>query len=234
MTVTTTGMDIEAARHNMIEQQVRTWEVLDQSVLDLLAVVRREEFVPRDWRLLAFVDMEVPLKIDAGDGTLYDSGQAMFTPKVEARFLQELAIRPHERVLEVGTGSGYMAALIAHKAQHVLSIEIDERLCRFGAANLARAGVRNVTTEVGDGARGWAARAPYDVIMMSGGLPALPAELLAQLKIGGRLAAIVGSAPVMSAQVVTRLSEDSYDTLKIFETNVKMLRNAWRPSTFTF
>jgi len=234
MNMTTTGMDIEAARHNMIEQQIRTWEVLDQSILDLLDIVKREEFVPAEWRLLAFADMEIPLKIDAGGGTIYDSGERMFTPKVEARFLQELAIRPHERVLEVGTGSGYMAALAAHKAQHVLSIEIDERLQRFGSANLARAGVRNVSVELGDGARGWAARAPYDVIIMSGGLPALPPELLAQLKIGGRLAGIVGGAPVMSAQIVTRLSESSYDTLKIFETNVKMLRNAWQPSTFRF
>jgi protein-L-isoaspartate(D-aspartate) O-methyltransferase len=234
MNMTTTGMDIETARHNMIEQQIRTWEVLDQSVLDLLEVVKREEFVPADWRRLAFVDMEIPLKIDIGNGVIYDSGQLMFTPKVEARFLQELAIRPHERVLEVGTGSGYMAALTAHKAQHVLSIEIDEKLQRFGGGNLARAGVRNVSVELGDGARGWAARAPYDVIIVSGALPALPPELLAQLKIGGRLSVIVGSAPAMSAQIVTRLSEGSYDTLKIFETNVKVLRNAWQPSTFQF
>src|SRR5215470_15485439 len=195
MNMAATSMDIEKARHNMIEQQIRTWEVLDQSVLDLLAVVKRENFVPAAFRRLAFVDMEIPLKIDAGDGTVYDSGEAMFTPKVEARFLQELAIRPHEKVLEIGTGSGYMAALAAHKAQHVLSVEIDERLHRFGGANLARAGVRNVSAELGDGARGWAARAPYDVIIMSGALPALPNELLAQLKIGGRLAAIVGAEP---------------------------------------
>jgi protein-L-isoaspartate(D-aspartate) O-methyltransferase len=234
MNMATTGMDIEKARHNMIEQQIRTWEVLDQSVLDLLAVVKRENFVPPAYRQLAFVDMEIPLKIDAGEGAIYDSGEAMFTPKVEARFLQELAIRSHERVLEVGTGSGYMAALAAHKAQHVLSIEIDERLQRFGSANLARAGVRNVTAERGDGARGWPGRAPYDVIIMSGSLPALPADLLAQLKIGGRLSVIVGSAPVMTAQIVTRVSDSGYETLNIFETNVKPLRNAWQPSTFRF
>jgi len=226
-------VDLERARYNMVESQIRTWEVLDQRILDTLSMVRREEYVPDQYRPLAFVDMEIPLKIDVG-GTVYDSGEKMFTPKVEARILQELAVRPHERVLEVGTGSGYMAALAAHKAQHVLSLEIDERLQRFGSANLARAGVRNVSVELGDGARGWAARAPYDVIIMSGGLPALPAELLAQLKIGGRLAGIVGRAPVMTAQIVTRLSETSYDTLKIFETNVKVLRNAWQPSTFRF
>ncbi|MCK6428867.1 MAG: protein-L-isoaspartate O-methyltransferase [Burkholderiaceae bacterium] len=225
--------DIERARYNMVEQQVRTWEVLDQSVLDLLFVVKREDFVPPAYRRLAFTDMEIPLRIDV-DGAVYDSGESMFAPKVEARFLQELGIRPHEHVLEIGTGSGHMAALAAHKAQHVLSIEIDERLKRFGEANLARAGVRNVKVELGDGARGWPARAPYDAIIVSGGLPALPPGLLEQLKIGGRLAAIVGEAPVMTAQIVTRVTDGGYDTLKLFETNVKFLRNAWRPSTFRF
>lgn len=225
--------DIERARYNMVEQQVRTWEVLDQSVLDLLFVVKREDFVPPAYRRLAFTDMEIPLRIEV-DGAVYDSGESMFAPKVEARFLQELGIRPHEHVLEIGTGSGHMAALAAHKAQHVLSIEIDERLKRFGEANLARAGVRNVKVELGDGARGWPARAPYDVIIVSGGLPALPPGLLEQLKIGGRLAAIVGEAPVMTAQIVTRVTDGGYDTLKLFETNVKFLRNAWRPSPFKF
>jgi protein-L-isoaspartate(D-aspartate) O-methyltransferase len=234
MNMAAAGMDIEQARHNMIEQQIRTWEVLDQSVLDLLSVVKRENFVPPAFRRLAFVDMEIPLKIEGSDGATYDSGEAMFTPKMEARFLQELAVRPHERVLEIGTGSGYMAALAAHKAQHVLTIEIDERLHRFGSANLLRTGVRNTTVELGDGARGWSAKAPYDVTIVSGSLPALPQELLDQLKIGGRLAAIVGNPPVMSAQIVTRVSDSGYETLKIFETRVKALRNAWQPSTFRF
>lgn len=222
-------LDIEKARHHMIEQQIRPWEVLDQSVLDLLRAVKREEFVPPQYRALAFVDMEVPLDID-GERT----GETMLAPKVEARFLQELGIRPHEHVLEVGTGSGYMAALAAHKGQHVVSIEIDARLAQFAAANLTRAGVHNVKVELGDGAMGWTARAPYDVIIMSGSLPALPESLLAQLKIGGRLAVIVGDAPVMSAQIVTRVADNAYDTLRLFETNVKPLRNAWRPSTFRF
>jgi protein-L-isoaspartate(D-aspartate) O-methyltransferase len=225
--------DVERARYNMVEQQIRTWEVLDQSVLDLLFVVKREDFVPPAYRRLAFADLEIPLRIPS-DGTVYDSGEAMFAPKVEARILQELQIRPHEHVLEIGTGSGYMAALAAHKAQHVLSIEIDDRLRRFAEANLARAGVRNVRVEAGDGALGWPARAPYDVIIVSGGLPALPPGLPEQLKVGGRLAAIVGEPPVMTAQIVTRVTDDGYDTLKLFETNVKLLRNAWRPSTFRF
>ncbi len=229
MTAALPSLDIERARHNMVEQQIRTWEVLDQSVLDLLLVVRREQFVPPAYRQLAFIDMEIPLKLDG-----VDTGERMFAPKVEARLLQELGIRAHEHVLEVGTGSGYMAALAAHKAQHVLTIEIDPQLAAFGGANLARAGVRNVRVETGDGARGWQAKAPYDVIIMSGSLPALPPGLLAQLKIGGRLAVIVGDAPVMSAQIVTRVTETAYDTLKLFETVVKPLANAWRPSAFRF
>lgn len=222
-------LDIEQARYNMIEQQIRPWDVLDQSVLDLLPLVRREEFVPPEYRALAFIDMEIPLKIDG-----VDTGEKMFAPKLEARFLQELGIKPHDHVLEVGTGSGYMAALLAHKAQHVLSIEIDERLRRFATANIARAGIGSVRIELGDGARGWPARAPYDVIMFCGSLPALPDRLLGQLKVGGRLAVIVGEAPVMSAQIITRVSDSSYDTLRMFETDIAPLRNAWRPSTFTF
>jgi protein-L-isoaspartate(D-aspartate) O-methyltransferase len=229
MTPELPSLDIERARQNMVEQQIRPWEVLDQSVLDLLLVVRREQFVPHAYRLLAFTDMEIPLKIDG-----VDTGESMLAPKVEARLLQELGIRAHEHVLEVGTGSGYMAALAAHKAQHVLTIEINPLLAGFGAANLERNGVRNVRVETGDGARGWPANAPYDVIIMSGSLPVLPPELLAQLKIGGRLAAIVGDAPVMTAQIVTRVDESAFDTLKLFETVVKPLANAWRPSSFRF
>jgi protein-L-isoaspartate(D-aspartate) O-methyltransferase len=223
------SLDIERARQNMVEQQIRPWEVLDQSVLDLLLLVRREQFVPPAYRLLAFTDMEIPLKVDG-----VDTGERMFAPKVEARLLQELGIRAHEHVLEVGTGSGYMAALAAHKAQQVLTIEIKPLLAAFGAANLERNGVRNVRVETGDGARGWPARAPYDVIIMSGGLPLLPPELPPQLKIGGRLAAIVGEPPVMTAQIITRLTESAYDTLKLFETVVKPLVNAPRPPRFRF
>jgi len=223
------ALDLEQARHNMVEQQIRPWEVLDQSVLDLLMIVRRELFVPPAYRLLAFTDMEIPLRIDG-----VDSGECMFAPKIEARLLQELGLRAHEQVLEVGTGSGYMAALAAHRAQQVLTIEIDPMLAEFGAANLRRNGVHNAQVVVGDGARGWAAKAPYDAIVVSGGLPMLPPELPAQLKIGGRMAVIVGQAPVMSAQIVTRVTETAFETLKLFETVVKPLRNAPQPSAFRF
>jgi protein-L-isoaspartate(D-aspartate) O-methyltransferase len=223
------SIDLEKARYNMVEQQVRPWDVLDQSVLDLMMTVRREDFVPPQHRGLAFMDLEIPLDIDG-----YSSGEAMFAPRVEARLLQELALKPHDHVLEIGTGSGFMAALVAHKARHVLTVEVDERLARFGAGNLARAGVRNATVERGDGARGWVARAPFDVIIVSGSLPVLPAELPAQLKHGGRLAAIVGDAPAMTAQIVTRVADNAFETLKLFETCVKPLRNAWCPSSFRF
>jgi protein-L-isoaspartate(D-aspartate) O-methyltransferase len=213
----------------MIQQQIRTWEVLDADVLELLERVPRERFVPPHLRSLAFVDFELPLNID---GVV--TGETMLAPKVEARLLQELHLHAHESVLEIGTGSGYMAALAAHKTQTVWSVEIDPRLQAFGAANLARAGVRNAHVEAGDGARGWATHAPYDVIIVSGALPVLPEELLAQLKVGGRLAAIVGRAPAMQAQIVTRRARERYETLALFETVTKTLRNATGPSAFRF
>jgi len=222
-------VDVEQARHNMIEQQIRPWEVLDQTVLDLLARVRREDFVPPHLRALAFVDFELPLNVD---GVV--TGESMLAPKVEARLLQELTIHSHEQVLEIGTGSGYMAALAAHRARTVWTVEIDPRLQAFGAANLVRAGVRNAHVEGGDGCRGWLPHAPYDVIIVSGSLPLVPPALLDQLKVGGRLAGIVGSAPAMHAQIITRTARDSFETLSLFETCTKPLRNAQRGSAFRF
>lgn len=222
-------MDFEKARFNMVEQQVRPWDVLDQTVLDLLLVVKREDFVPPAYRALAFSDMEIPLRVDGAD-----TGASMWPPKLEARVLQELAIRAHDQVLEIGTGSGYMAALLAHKAQQVLSVEIDARLAAFGAANLARAGVHNVRLETGDASRGWAGGAPYDVIVVTGSLPVLPDALHRQLKVGGRMFAVVGEDPVMSAQLITRKSDASFETVRLFETRLAPLRNALRPSHFRF
>src|SRR5512147_1317186 len=205
-------MDFEKARFNMVEQQVRPWDVLDQSVLDLLFVVKREDFVPPAYRALAFSDMEIPLRVDG-----VDTGEFMWQPKLEARILQEVAIKPHESVLEIGTGSGYLSALLAHKGEQVSSIEIDPRLKAFGEANLARAGVHNVKVELGDGSRGWQAKAPYDVIVVTGSLPVIPATLKTQLRIGGRLAVIVGDDPVMEAEIIIRVSDDGYETMRLFE-----------------
>jgi protein-L-isoaspartate(D-aspartate) O-methyltransferase len=214
-------MNIEQARFNMIEQQIRPWNVLDQDVLDLLVVVKREEFVPAACKNLAFVDTEIPLP----------GGEAMFTPKLEARLLQEVMLKKHENVLEIGTGSGYMAALLAHKGRHVTSIEIAPELKAMAEKNLAHAGVTNVTVELGDGSTGWAKGAPYDVIVISGALEVLPEEFLAQIKVGGRIAVIEGTAPVMSANIITRVGEAAYDTVKVFETVVKPLKAA-APSHF--
>ncbi len=223
------GLDFEKARFNMVEQQVRPWDVLDQSVLDLLFVVKREDFVPAPYRALAFTDMEIPLKVDG-----VDTGESMWAPKLEARMVQELAIKPHDTVLEIGTGSGYLSALLAHKAHHVLSIEIDPRLKAFAESNLTLAGVHNVKVELGDGSCGWPGKAPYDVIVVTGSLPMMPQALKNQLRVGGRMAAIVGEDPVMTAELITRATETSFDVVKLFETSVRPLKNAERPSSFRF
>jgi protein-L-isoaspartate(D-aspartate) O-methyltransferase len=217
-------MNIEQARFNMIEQQIRPWDVLDQDVLNLLSIVKRENFVPPAYRDLAFADFEVPLP----------AGQHMLAPRVEARMLQELAVKKHESVLEIGAGSGYMAALLAHRAQHVLSVDIEPELAALAQANLGANGVLNAQVATGDAARGWAAAAPYDVICVSGGLPVLPQDLLDQLKIGGRLAAFVGTAPVMKAQIITRIDEKQYRIADVFETYVEPLVNAIQPPRFRF
>ncbi len=217
-------MNLEQARFNMVEQQIRPWEVLDQAVLDLLYAVPREEFVPAAFRKLAFVDMEIPL----------GEGEAMMAPKVEARVVQELALKKPDRVLEVGTGSGYLTALLARCAAHVTSLEIRPQLAAFGRDNLARHGADNVTLEVGDGARGDAKRAPYDAIVLTGSTPVLPAGLKEQLAPGGRLFAVVGEAPVMVAQLVTCTAPGAYGTRALFDTVLAPLVNAAQPPRFKF
>ena len=218
------AMNLEQARFNMVEQQIRTWEVLDQDVLDLMSIVKREEFVPAAWRNLAFADAEIPL----------GHGATMFAPKIEAHALQALQLKRQENVLEIGAGSGYMAALLAAHAHHVWSLEIVPELAAMARDNLARHGIGNVTVETGDGIAGLPAHAPYDAIMVSAALPAVPQALLDQLKVGGRLFAIVGTAPVMTAQVITRVTEDGYRSVNLFETLVDPLQNAPAAAQFTF
>ncbi len=217
-------MNIEQARFNMIEQQIRPWNVLDQDVLDLLHVVKREQFVPAAYQNLAFADVEIPLP----------GGEAMLAPKFEARILQETGVKKHETVLEIGTGSGYMAALLAHRAAKVTTVEINPETAELARKNLANAGVHNVTVETGNGAQGWEKGAPYDVIVISGALEVLPEAILKQVKVGGRIAAIVGQAPVMEASIITRTGDDAYSTVKVFETNVRYLTGAPVPSHFQF
>jgi protein-L-isoaspartate(D-aspartate) O-methyltransferase len=217
-------MDIEQARYNMVEQQIRPWDVLDQSVLDLLFKVRREDFVPPPHCALAFVDMELPL----------GHGQAMWTPKLEARALQELAIRPSDRVLEVGTGSGYLTALLASLAAEVVSVDIVAEFTAAAAAKLHAHGFANVTLHSGDAARDWADDAGFDVIVLTGSTPLLSEGLRRRLRVGGRLFAIVGEAPVMRATLVTRTAAGAYREVTLFETCVAPLVNAPQPAAFVF
>jgi protein-L-isoaspartate(D-aspartate) O-methyltransferase len=218
-------MNIEQARFNMIEQQIRPWNVLDQDILELLMVVKRENFVPTAYKNLAFVDTEIPLP----------NGETMLAPKVEARLLQAVAARKHEQVLEIGSGSGYMAALLAHKGRHVTTVEIDPVLKAMAEKNLAANGITNVSVALGNGAQGWAkGMEPYDVIVISGSLPVLPDSILQQIKVGGRIAAIIGTAPVMTGQLITRTGNREYRTENLFETQALVLREASTPSTFTF
>lgn len=221
-------MNVEQARFNMIEQQIRPWEVLDQGVLDLLAEVRREDFVPPAYRALAFVDMQVPLREHGA------RGQCMLEPKVEARLLQDLQVRRHEKVLEVGAGSGYMAALLGRQAQRVVTLEIVPELVAMATANLQRAGLRNVTVREADGARGLVGEAPFDVIVLSGSVAEVPQALLEQLKVGGRLAAIVGDEPVMRATLFTRVSEHDFGRVETFDTVAPRLLGFEEPTRFHF
>jgi protein-L-isoaspartate(D-aspartate) O-methyltransferase len=216
-------MNIEQARFNMIEQQIRPWDVLDQGVLSLLAAVRREDFVPAAHRALAFMDIEIPLP----------EGQNMLAPRVEARLLQELQVQRHERVLEVGAGSGFMAALLGHRAQAVITLEIKPSLARLATDNLRRNGLSNVTVVQADGAHGYAAEGPFDAILLSGSVSKVPAELLNQLKPGGRLIAIEGGEPVMQAARYT-LGTGGIVRTPLFETSAKRLVGFPEPPRFHF
>lgn len=207
----------------MVEQQVRTWEVLDPEVLELLFTVKREDFVPPAYRALAFADLELPL----------GNGQAMWAPKMEARVLQELAIEPGERVLEIGTGSGYFTALLAARGANVTSVEIDAKRAAEARAKLARHGVTGATVEVGDGSRGYGRRS-YDVIVLTGSTPVLPDAFAAQLAPGGRLFAVVGEAPVMKARLVRWAAPGTPVSIDLFETVIPPLINAPQPARFTF
>lgn len=217
-------MDIEHARFNMIEQQIRPWDVLDTGVLELLFVVRREDFVPTEHRALAFVDTEVPLP----------HGQCMLAPKVEARVLQELGVQRHERVLEIGTGSGHMAALLAHRAQEVVTLEINPDLAAFARANLRRANVMNASVVEGDGSRPLSLDGPFDVILLSGSVFEVPEALLGSLKPGGRLGAIVGGEPVMRAVLLTRTGAGGLERRVLFDTVAQRLAGFAEPSRFRF
>ena len=215
---------MEQARFNMIEQQIRPCEVLEGRILELLKHVRRENFVPKGMRTLAFADMEIPLGY----------GVSMWQPKLEARALQELHLTRKDQVLEVGTGSGYLTALLSALAGQVTSVEIVPQLSASAAENLAAMRRDNITLEVGDAAQGWGNAASYDVIVLTGSTPVLPVAFQNKLKIGGRLFAIVGDAPTMEAKLITRVAPDIFETVNIMETCVAPLENAQQPKRFVF
>jgi protein-L-isoaspartate(D-aspartate) O-methyltransferase len=230
MTFIGLDMDLEQTRFNMVEQQIRPWDVLDQEVLKLLFELRREEFVPPAYRSLAFVDMEIPLGY----------GEVMLAPKLEARILQELQVKKTDKILEVGSGSGYLAALLAKKGEYVHSVEIVPELKAMAEKNLQAHGIANVLVENGDGALGWPRHGPYDVIVLTGSTPVLPEAFQKSLRAGGRMFAVVGDAPVMQAALVTCLVQEkegapgAYNTVGLFETCITPLRNAQQPTRFTF
>ena len=227
-------MNYEQARFNMIEQQIRPWEVLDNEILSLLAIIKREDFVPLGHRALAFVDMEIPLTTDLQA----HPDRCMLSPKVEARMLQDLAVHKRDTVLEIGTGSGYMAALLGHRGQHVTTVEIDPALAASARINLQRAGIVNAEVIVADGSNPLPTTGPlaasFDVIVLSGSVAAVPQELLMRLKPGGRLCTIVGSEPMMRATLVTRVAEDAWRTTQAWDTVAPRLLNFPEPSKFVF
>jgi protein-L-isoaspartate(D-aspartate) O-methyltransferase len=216
-------MNLDQARYNMIEQQIRPWEVLDQRVLDLLSTVPREDFVPEGYRNMAFADINIPL----------GEGQVMMSPKVEARILQALTVQDDETVLEIGTGSGYFTALLATLAKQVFSVDINPDMTRQAGEKLAAHGLTNITLETGDAARGWDNHAPYDIIVVTGSLPLLPDTFKQALKVGGRLLAVVGDSPAMGVLLITRIGDTEWAQETLFETDLPALINAPQPERFS-
>jgi protein-L-isoaspartate(D-aspartate) O-methyltransferase len=220
----TAVMNLEQARLNMVESQIRPWEVLDQAVLDLLLTVKREEFVPEKYRALAFADMEIPL----------GHGEIMLTPKVEARMLQELGLRKTDKILEVGTGSGFVTALLSKLGGQVVSVERLAEFSHGAARKLAGHGIGNAQLVVGDAAEGWPALAPYDAILLTGSVALLPESFQSQLTIGGRLIAVIGDEPMMTATLIRRVAAAAFNSVGLFETSIPPLRNVRQPQRFVF
>ena len=217
-------MNLEQARFNMVEQQIRTWEVLDQDVLDLLFEIKREEFLPERSRALAFVDMPAPVGF----------GEFALPPKLEARIVQELSLKASDRVLEIGSGCGYMTALLAKTTGHVTSVEIVPELSAFAEKNLRAHGIENVSLAVGDAAQGWSAAQGFDVIVLTGSTPALPEAFLQSLNPGGRLFAVVGEEPIMKALLLSRGGQDGVERHELFETCIPALKHALQLEQFVF
>lgn len=216
--------NMREARFNMIEQQVRTWEVLDPKVLQLLGEVPRENFVPEAYQGLAFADIEIPL----------GAGQVMLSPKLEARILQALDVKKTDNVLHVGTGSGYFTALLAHLAKHVVSVEINPELNATAAYKLSQNNIHNVSLELADGTMGMPSKQPFDVIVFTGSSPVEPPNVRQQLKVGGVMFIALGQAPIMQATLITRVSDIGFRQDVLFETSIPALENATQANTFEF
>lgn len=217
-------LDFEKARFNMVEQQVRPWEVLDQRVLDLMLQIPREAFVPSTYRNLAFADINIPLA----------RGQVMMAPKVEGRLLQALSLQLRDRVLEIGTGSGYLTALLAKATKRVYSVDIFSDFVQDAESRLKYLNINNVSLGIGDAIDGWKTETRYDVVVLTGSVPMLKPHFQAQLNVGGRLFALVGEAPVMHALLITRISEQEWETEALFETVLPPLIGAPEPNKFFF
>lgn len=217
-------MNFEQARFNMIEQQIRPWEVLDQRVLDEIGAIPREQFVPQRFRKLAFSDTQIPL----------GHGEVMMSPKLEARMVQALRLQPDDITLEIGTGSGYVTALLARLSKQVLSVELYLDFTQSAAEKLARLSLSNVSLITADGIRGWEKGGPYDAIAVTGSVPVFSDHFQRQLKLGGRLFVIVGQAPIMEVRLITRFSENEWGSEPLFETDIPPLVGAPMPERFVF
>ena len=218
------SIDVQKARFNMIEQQIRPWNVLDTGVLELLASVRRDAFVADAHKALAYADLEIPLP----------GGQSMLAPRLEARLLQDLAVKKTDKVLEIGTGSGFLTALLAHQAASVLSLEINPELASMARTNLRNAGIQNAEVREADGSKTASAEGTYDAILLSGSVSEIPQSLLGLLKVGGRLAAIVGDDPIMRATIVTRKGNAEFTTAQSWDAIVPRLQNFPESARFAF
>jgi len=217
-------MNLEKARFNMVEQQIRPWQVLDPQVLHVLSNVQRELFVPAHYQALAYTDTDIPL----------GHGQEMVPPRIDARLMHDLQLSSQDKVLDIGTGSGYLVALLAARAERVISLEINPELAQQARQNLQRAGVTNVDVRVADGSQGAAADGPFDAIVLGGSVAEVPKALLEQLKLKGRLIAIVGTEPIMTATLFTRTGEASWNTQALWDTQAPRLQGFAEPSRFHF
>lgn len=218
------AIDFENARRKMLDQQIRPWDVSDARVLGVIAATRREEYVPEEYRALAYADMNIPLGF----------GQVMLAPKLEGRLLHTLGARSKDKVLEIGIGSGHIAALLSGLSSAVYAVEIVPQLAERASAKITGHGIRNVTVEVGDASRGWEKHAPYDRILVTGSVPIMPAGLRDQLTVGGRMVIVVGRAPAMEVLRIDRLGTESWKTTSLFETVIPPLTNAPEPPKFVF